>query len=66
VFPVHAAKEAIVKRIAVLLSAVFVLAGGIAFTQQPPAKKPASGKHYTLPATRETVQWGWFDVNEKP
>lgn len=26
----------------------------------------AAGKHYTLPATRETVQWGWLDVNEKP
>lgn len=23
-------------------------------------------KHYTLPATAETVQWGWFDINEKP
>ena len=23
-------------------------------------------KHYSLPATRDTVQWGWFDVNEKP
>ncbi len=25
-----------------------------------------AGKHYTLPATKENVQWGWFDVNEKP
>jgi hypothetical protein len=23
-------------------------------------------KHYSLPATPDTVQWGWFDVNEKP
>ena len=26
----------------------------------------AKGKHYTLPATMETVQWGWLDPNEKP
>ena len=25
-----------------------------------------AGQHYTLPATKENVQWGWFDVNEKP
>lgn len=25
-----------------------------------------AGKHYTLAATKENVQWGWFDVNEKP
>ena len=24
------------------------------------------GKHYTLAATKDNVQWGWFDVNEKP
>ncbi|MGA8221754.1 MAG: acetamidase/formamidase family protein [Candidatus Acidiferrales bacterium] len=38
--------------------------------QNPDAKKahPKSteGKHYNLPATPENVQWGWFDVNEKP
>ena len=26
----------------------------------------AKGKHHTLPATMETVQWGWLDPNEKP
>ena len=29
-------------------------------------KKPAGGHHYTLAATKETVQWGWLDPNEKP
>jgi acetamidase/formamidase len=24
------------------------------------------GKHYVLPANKDTVQWGWFDPNEKP
>jgi acetamidase/formamidase len=24
------------------------------------------GKHYTLPATKENVQWGWLDPAEKP
>jgi acetamidase/formamidase len=31
------------------------------------AKSPTgAGKHYTLPATKENVQWGWLDANEKP
>jgi len=30
------------------------------------AKAPAEGKHYVLPATKENVQWGWFDIHEKP
>ena len=25
-----------------------------------------ASKHYVLPATTENVQWGWYDVNEKP
>jgi acetamidase/formamidase len=51
----------------VSLLALLVLAT-FAFAQQFPAKKKAApaGKHYTLPATKENVQWGWFDVNEKP
>jgi acetamidase/formamidase len=31
-----------------------------------PETQPASGKHYTLAATPETVQWGWLDPREKP
>ena len=30
------------------------------------AKKSESGHHYSLPATPDTVQWGWLDPNEKP
>jgi hypothetical protein len=26
----------------------------------------AKGKHYSLPATKENVQWGWLDPTEKP
>jgi acetamidase/formamidase len=42
-----------------------------AFGQHAPARKKSAaaapaGKHYTLPASKENVQWGWFDVNEKP
>jgi acetamidase/formamidase len=25
-----------------------------------------TAKHYVLPATPENVQWGWYDINEKP
>jgi len=25
-----------------------------------------SSRHYSLPATPENVQWGWYDPNEKP
>jgi len=30
------------------------------------ANAAAAGKHYTLAASKETVQWGWLDVNEQP
>src|SRR5262245_15583740 len=30
------------------------------------APKVAAGKHHTLAATLETVQWGWLDPREKP
>ncbi|HYL10192.1 MAG TPA: acetamidase/formamidase family protein [Candidatus Acidoferrales bacterium] len=57
---------------------LIVLIAGALGTQllgQAPQKKAAAnssgaemaaGKHYTLPATPETVQWGWLDPNEKP
>ena len=39
--------------------------------QKNPKPKPGgaekdAGKSYRLPATPENVQWGWFDVIEKP
>ena len=50
------------------------LAAGLPAQAQTQAKdKSASksstapaGKHYALPATKETVQWGWFDPKESP
>jgi acetamidase/formamidase len=36
-----------------------------AHAQESNAPKHAS-KHYVLPATAENVQWGWYDINEKP
>src|SRR5215468_2499109 len=30
------------------------------------APKAPAGKHHTLAATLETVQWGWLDPREKP
>ena len=29
-------------------------------------QKPAAAAHYSLPATPENVQWGWYDLNEPP
>src|SRR5438094_2924070 len=47
-----------------LLAAVLAAFACSAIAQQQPAAK--GGKHHTLPATLETVQWGWLDPNEKP
>jgi acetamidase/formamidase len=55
--------------------AVGVLAASsvIAQQQQAPARgnhdwapKVAAGKHHSLAATLDTVQWGWLDPREKP
>ena len=62
------------KRGFVALAVVAALAGGAVVAQQSTpsrgnhdwAPKSAPGKHHTLPATLETVQWGWLDPNEKP
>ncbi len=55
-----------------LLTAIFAISF-VAAAQQTAKPKAnttktstPAGKHYTLPATNETVQWGWFDLNEKP
>ena len=50
------------------------LAGGAVVAQQKgPARgnhdwaaRASQGKHHVLPATLETVQWGWLDPREKP
>ncbi len=57
------------------LIALIACALGTQVLAQTPRKKAAAnsggaemavGKHYTLAATPETVQWGWLDPNEKP
>ncbi len=60
------------KRGLCLIAVAAILFGGsqLARAQQKekPAHKggPAAGHHYSLPATTQTVQWGWLDPNEKP
>jgi acetamidase/formamidase len=48
------------RKYATLLAAFALAAGGAAVAQQK------GGKHHTLIATLETVQWGWLDPNEPP
>jgi len=45
----------------VLAAVLAALAGGAAIAQQQPR-----GKHHQLPATLDTVQWGWLDPKEPP
>ena len=51
----------------------FVISAGLLCTgaraQDAPEKTAAqksTGKHYVLPANKDTVQWGWYDPAEKP
>ena len=59
-------------RMLALSTAIASLAAGLALAQQPMrgnhdwAPKVKTGKHHALPATLETVQWGWLDPAEKP
>src|SRR3984885_16384333 len=41
-----------------------LVCGSILTGHAEPASKES--KHYSLPATPENVQWGWYDPNEKP
>jgi len=55
----------------VVMLALSLVAAFSVSVQQNPKSKPGgpekeAGKFYKLPATPENVQWGWFDVNEKP
>src|SRR5256885_1889352 len=47
-----------------VLAAVLAAFACSAIAQQQPAAK--GGKHHSLPATLETVQWGWLDPKEPP
>ena len=49
--------------IAGLAVLALVFASGAAVDTTP---APHSGRHYYLPATPANVQWGWYDINEKP
>src|SRR6476620_1017753 len=47
--------------------AVATLIAGLASgAVQAAGPEETTGKHYTLPATLETVQWGWLDPKEPP
>ena len=46
--------------VAATLAAATILPGTAA------AQDAAGSQHYSLPATPENVQWGWYDINEKP
>ena len=54
------------------IAITFAAAGLLATLCVSAACGPASGqassgsKHYNLPATPDNVQWGWYDVHEKP
>jgi len=47
-----------------VLAAALAAFACTAIAQQQPAAK--GGKHHRLPATLETVQWGWLDPKEPP
>ncbi len=36
------------------------------FRLAPWCGRDGTSKHYSLPATPQNVQWGWYDPNEKP
>jgi acetamidase/formamidase len=56
-----------VSTLIVLLAASSICAGTMAQSvPEKPAAKSSTGKHFKLPANKDTVQWGWFDPTEKP
>jgi acetamidase/formamidase len=55
------------------LAAAFLFSAGLLFTvahaqnaSEKNAAQKSTGKHYVLPANKDTVQWGWYDPAEKP
>ena len=62
------------KRTFIVAAVVAALAGGAVIAQQSAvprgnhewAAKTPAGKHHTLAATLDTVQWGWLDPKESP
>ena len=61
------------KAVAIGAVVAVLAAGSVIAQQQAPARgnhdwarSVPQGKHHTLAATLETVQWGWLDPREKP
>ena len=55
------------RRSFVLLAILLATASTAVGQKKAPAQSAGgTGKHYTLAATKENVQWGWLDVNEPP
>ncbi len=62
------------KRSFIVAAVVAAIAGGAVIAQQSAASRGShdwasrvpAGKHHTLAATLDTVQWGWLDPQEKP
>ncbi len=62
------------KRCLIVAAVVAAIAGGAVIAQQSAAPRGShdwasrvpAGKHHTLAATLDTVQWGWLDPQEKP
>ncbi|MBS0393954.1 MAG: acetamidase/formamidase family protein [Proteobacteria bacterium] len=46
--------------------ATSVLALALGALACPASRADSGSHHYVLPATADNVQWGWYDVNEKP
>ena len=55
-----------------LATALLIAASSVCAGAQPQnasekgAGAKSTGKHYVLPANKDTVQWGWLDPTEKP
>src|SRR5713226_597617 len=55
-----------------LATALLIAASSVCAGAQPQnasekgAGQKPTGKHYVLPANKDTVQWGWLDPTEKP
>lgn len=50
----------------ITMAVLTLLAGFISNAALAQAQPASKGKHHKLPATLDTVQWGWYDINEKP
>lgn len=55
------------------LASVLLISGGLLATNvraqnasEKNTSQKSTGKHYLLPANKDTVQWGWYDTTEKP